>query len=111
MEEELDNTERLLSDNYNQIGWDLMKSLVVNNKDIKFETMPINGGEYAMFFYSCLENGETKYKTRGNTLEITKDGKTIEIPNYGFIVDYLIGLAIFIKEKHLEKEFKEFFMF
>ena len=91
---------------------DCLTEALLSNDSSTLEVTSINHGKYAGFIYSHLERDGWHFKTEGEELIIEKDGKIVgRFPNNAFIFDWLVGMAMYIKERNLVEDFKKFYMF
>lgn len=76
------------------------------------DTIAINHGVHAGFSLSHLEMGEYRFETHAEELVVKKNGQEIgKCPNTAFVFDWLVGMAIYLKERNLMEDFKQFYMF
>lgn len=75
-------------------------------------TMSINHDRFSGFVYSHLKMDNYHFKTEGEELIVEKDGKEIgRCSNEARSIDWLIGIAIYLKRKNLVEDFMKFYMF
>ena len=104
-----------MEENLRNANYDFMDCLIetlMTSNPSTFETTSINYGGYAGFTYTHLEKDGWQFKTEGEELIIEKDGNEAgRYPNNAFIFDWLVGMAMYIKERNLVEDFKKFYMF
>ena len=67
---------------------------------------------FQVFCHSHLEMDNYHFKTEGEELIVEKDGKEIgRCSNEAYSFDWLIGMAIYIKQRNLVEDFMKFYMF
>lgn len=96
------------------IHYDFMDHLVeafLTYKSHEIRTTPCHG-IFPSFDLSQLEMGEYKFETEGEELVVIKNGEEIgRCSNDAYIFDWLIGLVIYIKQRNLVEDFKQFYCF
>lgn len=91
---------------------DILTSTLFTNEHSEISTIPINHGQNAGFTLSHLIKDNYHFKTEGEYLILEKDGKEIGKCFNGLgLFDWMIGTAIYLKDKNLIEDFKKYFMF
>jgi hypothetical protein len=90
---------------------ELIGDVVLGNKDYELDATPAGIKEYGTFCGAHLNTDDVQFHTSGFDLYVTRNGETKEIPNYGEVLSWLVGMAIFLKQRNLLEDFQKFYMF
>lgn len=100
--------------NYQYIIRNLIISLadiITNNIPYDIEVIPINNNTESDFCYGHLKVDNLHFKTNGSTLILEENDMLKECKYQGELFNWIIGMFIYLKERNLFKDFKEFYTF
>ena len=99
----------------NKIGYQIsgiIQKVLLENTPNEMRTQPINQGKWATFYESHIQLEDLHIRTDGEWLILEKEGKQVaECFNPDGLFDWPIAMLIYLKEKDLIDDFRNFYMF
>ena len=99
----------------NEIGYQISETIqkvLLESTPNEMYTQPINHGKWGMFYGSHIWLEDLHIRTDGEWLTLEKEGKQVAkcFNPYG-LFDWPIAMLIYLKEKGLIEDFRNFYMF